>query len=76
MSIESKDGSWIKVETVDGVLTYTDSDGVWLKETYNSKGNITSRVDSFGAWEKFMYKKDPVKKKDVLDSHTKGVNHA
>ena len=38
MSIESKDGSWIKVETVDGVITYTDSDGVWLKEKNYKKG--------------------------------------
>ena len=74
--IKNKDGSWIKVTTTNGVINYTDSDGVWLKETYNNKGNITSRLDSFGTWEKFTYKKDPIKKKDVLASHEKGVSHA
>ena len=71
--IVHKDGSWIKVNTANGVITYTDSDGVWMKETYNKKGNITSRVDGFGAWDKYTYKKDPVKRKDVLASHERGV---
>jgi hypothetical protein len=35
--IKNADGSWVKAETVKGVLTYTDSDGVWMKETYNKK---------------------------------------
>ena len=74
--IKNKDGSWIKVDTKDGILTYTDSDGVWVKETYNKKGNITSRLDSFGTWDKYTYKKDPAKRKDVLDSHEKGVTNA
>jgi hypothetical protein len=71
--IKNADGSWVKVSTEKGTLTYTDSDGVWMKETYNNKGNITYRVNSFGAWDKFTYKKDPAKKKDVLASHEKGV---
>lgn len=74
--IKNADGSWVKVVTDKGVLTYTDSDGVWMKETYNKKGNITSRLDSFGAWDKYTYKKDPAKRKDVLDSHEKGVTNA
>ena len=74
IDIKNNDGSWIKVETKAKVLTYTDSDNVWMKEIYNDKNLILSRNDSFGKWEKFTYKFDPVKKKNVLDVHTKGIN--
>ena len=72
MRVESKDGSWYECVTEDGVLHYTDSDGVWMKETYDAKGRITHRINSYGAWDKFVYKKDESKGKEVLFAHTKG----
>jgi len=73
MRVENKDGSWYECVTKDGVISYTDSDGVWMKETYNKNGNIVSRLNSYGAWDKFIYKKDPLKNnKEVLFEHKKG----
>jgi hypothetical protein len=60
---EDKKGNWYRCETVDKVVSYTDSDGVWMKETYNTKGNIVYRENSFGDWSKFTYAKDPVNNK-------------
>lgn len=71
--IESEDGSWCQCVTKGNVIHYTDSDGVWMKETYDKKGRITNRLNSYGAWDKFTYKKDPLKNnKEVLFEHTKG----
>jgi YD repeat-containing protein len=76
INIKNDDGSWYKAETEGKVLTYTDSDGVWMKEKYDQKGRIVSREDSFGNWEKFAYKFDETKKKEVLSSHVKGSKNA
>ena len=72
MRVENKDGSWYECVTKDGVISYTDSDGVWMEETYDAKGRITHRLNSYGDWDKFTYKNDPVKNKEVLFEHTKG----
>ena len=74
MRVENKDGSWYECTTKDGVIHYTDSDGVWMKETYDAKGRITHRIDSHGCWDKYVYKKDEAKDKEVLFAHTKGKN--
>ena len=72
VEVKGKKGVWYKCETLDGVITYTDSDGVWMKETYNNKGNIVHRENSFGDWSKFTYAKDPVKNK-LVAVETKGT---
>ena len=66
----SKD--WNKVERKGNAIQYTDSDGVWMTEKYNDAGNIVSRKDSFGNWDKFEYVevKGETKLKVI---HTKGV---
>jgi hypothetical protein len=70
--IENEDGSWIKSELKNKVLEYTDSDGVWMKETYNEEGNIVSRKNSFGDWDKFEYVKVAGESKHKV-IHTKGT---
>lgn len=37
------------------LLRYTDSDGDWLTEKYNSQGNIVYRKSNFGTWLKVQY---------------------
>jgi YD repeat-containing protein len=76
MKVKNKDGSWYQCVTEGNIIHYTDSDGVWMKETYDKKGRITDRLNSYGAWDKFSYKKDLVKKKEVLFEHTKGEHNA
>lgn len=71
---KSKKGVWYKCETIDGVITYTDSDGIWMKETYDKKGNIVYRENSYGDWTKFTYTKGSDKDKDkVVITQTKGT---